>query len=366
MATSRRDFLKNSAIAGSALGVLGTPIADNATGAPTDVILTAGAKELMTSFGLLYPIFQAPHPGAGPELVAAVSNAGGLGILGGLNRLTSDAAHEYVGATRSLTKRPFAVNYLLAFDAQSLPRTLDAGAQVVHFSWGLPTTIMVSSVRSAGAKFGVQIGNAIGARAALDLGADYLVCQGVEAGGHVQSSTALYELLPKILEEARDTPVLVAGAICRGREIRQALRAGASGAMLGTRFVATQESRQHPDHKSALIKANAGDTALSVCFQDGWPGATHRALRNGTFERWEAAGCPPVGSRPGEGEVLARRVDGTTVLRYSAYSPMHDLSGAITDMAMYAGQGVEDVRDIPAAADLVIRLWTECIEASRS
>jgi len=366
MTTSRRDFLKNSAITASALGMLATSIANSATSAPNDVMPTAKARALLELFGLQYPIFQAPHPGAGPELVSAVSNVGALGILGGINRFTSEAVHEYVEATRNLTKRLFAVNYLLAFDAGSLPSALAAGAPLVHFSWGLPTKKMVSSIRSSGAKFGVQIGNAIGARAALDLGADYLVCQGVEAGGHVQSSTALYELLPKILEEAGDSPVVAAGGICEGRKIRQALLAGASGAMLGTRFVATQESRQHPDHKSALVKANASDTALSVCFQDGWPGATHRALRNGTFERWEAAGCPPVGSRPGEGEVLASRPDGTTVLRYSSFSPVRDLSGAVTDMAMYAGQGVEDVRDIPTAADLVARLWTECVGMSRT
>jgi nitronate monooxygenase len=105
---------------------------------------------------------------------------------------------------------------------------------------------------------------------------------------------------------------------------------------------------------------------LSVCFQDGWPGATHRALRNGTFERWEAAGCPPVGRRPGEGDVLATKADGTKVLRYSSFSPLRDLRGMIPDMAIYVGQGVDDVRDMPAAADLVVRLWADCVETSTS
>ena len=129
----------------------------------------------------------------------------------------------------------------------------------------------------------MQVANADGARSALDLGADYLVCQGVEAGGHVQSSTALYELLPKVLHEARNTPVLAAGGIGHGRKIREALLAGASGAMLGTRFVATQESLAHPEYKTLLIKSRGSDTTMSVCFQDGWPGATHRALRNSTL-----------------------------------------------------------------------------------
>ena len=103
---------------------------------------------------------------------------------------------------------------------------------------------------------GVQVANREGARMALDLGIDYLVCQGTEAGGHVQSGTPLYELLPNVLDEARNTPVLAAGGIGTGQRIRTALLAGASAAVLGTRFVATQESRAHPDYKSAILKAH--------------------------------------------------------------------------------------------------------------
>lgn len=142
---------------------------------------------------------------------------------------------------------------------------------------------------------------AIGAQSALDLGADYLVCQGIEAGGDVQSSTALYELLPKVLERAQSTPVLAAGGIGHGRKIREALLAGASGAILGTRFVATQENLAHPEYKSLLIKSTGSETTMSVCFQDGWPGATHRSLRNSTSRAlgggWLSAGWPTAGRR---------------------------------------------------------------------
>ena len=319
----------------------------------------------MTLFGLEYPIVQAPHGGAGPDLVAAVSNAGAMGTLGGLSTVTPEAARESVMSARRLTKRMFAVNYLLAFDPRSLRGALDGGAPVVQFSWGLPTKETISAVQSAGARFGVQVASRDGARAALDLGASYLICQGVEAGGHVQSSTALYDLLPIVLKEARDTPVLAAGGIGHGRKIREALLASASGAVLGTRFVATHESLAHAEYKNAIVKARAKETALSVCFQDGWPGATHRTLRNGTLERWEAAGCPPVGRRPGEGDVVATRADLTTVLRYNYRSPQRDLKGTITDLAMFAGQSVDDVKDLPGAGELVVRLWTECMNTSR-
>jgi nitronate monooxygenase len=367
MATSRRKFLKESAVAGAGLSVFGVSPAESGQSGREETIPTSRAKALMALFALEYPIFQAPTgPVIGPDLASAVSNAGAMGAIP-LSGRTPEAARELVTSTRRLTNRSFLVNYILALDpqSQSLPAALEAGARVVQFSWGLPTKAQIAEVRSAGAKFGVQVGNAEGARGALDLSADYLVCQGNEAGGHVQSSTPLYDLLPKVVEEAQQTPVLAAGGIGNGQKIRKALLSGASGAVLGTRFVATQESLAHAEYKNAIIHAQAKDTALSVCFQDGWPGATHRTLRNSTLVRWEAAGCPPVGRRPGEGDVVATRPDGTRVLRYSAASPVRDLRGTITDLTMHAGMSVDDVRDLPTARDLVRRLWAECLAASR-
>jgi nitronate monooxygenase len=162
-------------------------------------------------------------------------------------RYPVQVVRETVTRVRSLTKGTFIANYVLAFPPESLSVALEAGVPVVQFSWGLPSKDIVAAVRQAGARFGVQVANSQGARGALDLGADYLVAQGIEAGGHVQSSTPLFELLPNVLAEAGDTPVLVAGGIGNGAGIRAALMAGASGAVLGTRFVATQENEAHPD-----------------------------------------------------------------------------------------------------------------------
>jgi nitronate monooxygenase len=326
--------------------------------------LYPSAGALQRRFGLRYPIFQAPHGFAtGPELAAAVSNAGAMGALA-LTRRPPGAARELVAATRRQTDRPFLVNYILSLDAESLEDALDAGAPIVQFSWGVPTKPMISAVRSADASFGVQVASVAGARAALDLGADYLVCQGTEAGGHVQSSTPLLDLLPQVLEATHDALVLASGGIGSGGDIRAVLNAGAAGAVLGTRFVATDESAAHADYKAALVGATARDTAFTMCFQDGWPAAMHRTLRNSTFLRWEAAGCPPVGTRPGEGDVVATRPDGTTVTRYFFGSPSRGLEGAITEMAMHAGTGVDDVTDAPPAATVIERLWAEYLAAA--
>jgi nitronate monooxygenase len=255
------------------------------------------------------------------------------------------------------------VNFILARETTWLKAALDAGAPIVQFSWGLPTKEMLSAIRAASAKVGMQVTSAESARAALDLGADYLVCQGTEAGGHVQAYQGLYEALPIVLREARQIPVVASGGIGNGKGIRKALLAGASAAMLGTRFVATIESNAHPAYKREIIKAHAKDTVLTTCFQDGWPSATHRALRNRTFVMWDAAGCPPAGKRPGEGDILATGFDGRKVHRYFATSPDQGLKGAIGECALHAGLSVEFVKDLPGAGELVERLWRECEEA---
>jgi len=360
MASSRRTFFQKSALTGTALSLFG---ASSANGARPHAVPTTRATALMELFGLRYPIFMGPYGGS--LLASAVSNAGAMGSIT-LWTSTPDAAYQSVTNLRRQTTRPFVANYVLAFEPVSLPKALEAGVPVVGFSWGLPGKTVVTTVRNARAKFGVQVGTAEGARRALDLGADYLVCQGSEAGGHVQSSTPLYEILPRIVDAAKEIPVLAAGGISNGQKIRKALLNGAAGVVIGTRFVATQESLAHEEYKKAIIQASAKDTALSICFQDGWPGAAHRTLRNGTLNHWETDGCPPVGKRPGEGDIVASGPGGAKIIRYSITPPRKSFEGVVTDLAMYAGQGVDDVKDLPKAHNLIERLWAECLDERRT
>jgi nitronate monooxygenase len=319
----------------------------------------------MTAFSLKYPILCAGMgPAARPELAIAVSNAGGLGALATDNARAPEVVRQRVLQVKAGTKRPFAVNYLLAFDPITLPAALDAGAPIIQFAWGIPATDVAARVRRAGARMGIQIGSVAGARRALDAGADYLICQGVEAGGHVQGTYALYEVLPSVIQEAEGVPVVACGGIANGAHIRRALVAGASGVLIGTRFVATKEANAHDVYKRTIASARATDTVLTTCFQDGWPNAPHRTLRNRTVEMWEAAGCPPGGNRPGEGDIVARNAAaGTTTRRYSPIHAVPGDQGSLTELVLYAGQGVDVIRDIPSAGDLVTRLWKDCLEA---
>jgi nitronate monooxygenase len=317
---------------------------------------------LQDLFGLRYPICQAPTGSiAGPELAAAVSGAGALGAMA-LTWASPEVAAEQVRRVQEATPAPFQVNYALYKPPLSLQSALDAGAPVVTFSWGDPTPYL-AQVRAAGAKVGLQVANTAGARRAVDLGADFLVCQGIEAGGHVQSTTPLEDLLPRVLEAADGLPVVASGGIGDGAGIARVLALGADGAMLGTRFVATRESGAHPAYKERLTQVAAGETALTVCFDGDWPYAAHRVLRNGTLEGWEASGCSPAGQRPGEGETVGETAGGEPILRYDETAPRQGMSGDVLDMALYAGTSSAVIQDIPTAADLVARLWEECRQA---
>jgi nitronate monooxygenase len=352
---TRRTFLTTAAGIGASV-IAPAPLLAQAS---RQELPTAPVRAFMSKYGLKYPVLQAPS--GGQELAAAISNAGGIGAFA-LWRTSPETARQNVETMRTRTKKPFIVNYVLTFEPESVPAAVDAGAPIVQFSWGIPAAATVAAIRWAGATFGVQVATPDGARAAVDAGAAYLVAQGVEAGGHVQSSTPLKELLPRVLAEARDVPVLVAGGVSTGAQMRQAMLDGAAGVLMGTRFMATQESSAHADYKSALTHAKAGDAALSVCFSDSWESATHRCLRNGTLTRWEAAGCPPRGRRPGEGDVVATGANGRKVMRYSIAPPQRDMTGNVTDLAMYAGQGVGDIKDIPTVDALLTRMWAECLQ----
>jgi len=259
---------------------------------------------------------------------------------------------------RAATDGNYYANFVLNFEPEALDRTLEAGCPNIQFSFGVPDKQMVAKVRRAGAGLGIQVSSMLNAKMALEHLPDFLICQGIEAGGHVQATNALSSTLEEVLELAGEVPVLASGGIATGHDIRRVLNAGAAGAVLGTRFMATVESDAHEEYKRSLIAADSASTVYTICFNKDW-NATHRVLRNSTFLNWEAQGCPVTGNKPGEQDIVATHPEYGPATRYETVPPLEGHEGALEQMAMYAGVGVGDVSDIPPAKALMERLWQE-------
>jgi nitronate monooxygenase len=314
---------------------------------------------LLERLGVERPVVQAGMGGglAGHELAAAVSVAGGLGTIGIVD---PDALARELAAARELSPgRPVAVNLLLPFARRAHWDVADKADVVVTF-WGRPQ-------RRTSAPWIHQCGSveeAVGARAA---GADGVIAQGVEAGGHVRGTLPALVLLERVRGEVgEDYPVLVAGGIADASDVRTAIDAGADAAVLGTRFLMTPESRAAAAYKQRLMESR--ETVLTELFGAGWPRAPHRVIWNEAAERWlsddrrgpgwvralHALTSPalarlPLSLRP----ALARmqRADRPLLgpLAVTAGGPRNLLDAG----PLYAGETVARIHDLRPAGELV-------------
>ena len=302
----------------------------------------------MSVLGCDVPLMQAPlGRGAAAPLAVAVSQAGGLGTLGA--SWTDPAAlREQIRSIGRATDRPFCVNLVLDFEQdERLEVAIEERVPWVSFSFGMRRQ-MIERAHARGTRAMVQVASADAARAAADAGADALIVQGVEAGGHVQSVVGLLPMLAEV-SRAVSLPLLAAGGIADPASARAALAAGATAVVMGTRFVASDECDAHPQYKTRLVEAAGRDTVLTRLFDVGWD-AAHRVLRNSTYQRWEAAGRPEAGQRPSEGEEVA-----PGILRYALNMPLSATKGDVEAMAMYAGQSVGTIDTVEPAAAIIER-----------
>ena len=308
---------------------------------------------LTEHLGIDLPIIQAPMGGAvGPRMAAAVSNAGGLGMLVPW-RAKAETVQQQIRETRALTSRPFGVNLVLDFPQEErLDVCLEEHVPIISFFWGDPSAL-APRAKARGAIVLHTVGSAAEAKRAVDAGVDIVVAQGWEAGGHVRGTVATLPLVPAVVDAVAPVPVVAAGGIADGRGLAAALALGAAGAWIGTRFLASEEATIHPRYRERLLAARETDTVyLKDLFDVRWPNAPHRALRNHTVEAWEAAGCPTSGKCPGEGEVIARSRSAGDVVRYQSYTPGVDAEGDIDALSLWAGQGVSLVSKVQPAGDI--------------
>lgn len=354
---------------------------------------------LCRMLGIRYPIIQAGMPGiGGPEMVAAVSNAGGLGIFAA-TMMPPDVVRDQIRSIRALTSRPFAVNLLLQqnllqplpYEASTLhqvqtvlnefrgalgipethtappgiPPLLEAAFDIIVeervpvFSIGLgnPSPDMVARCQAAGIKMMAMVCTPADAQTVVESGVDIVVAQGSEAGGHRSTWTkkptaedAAIGTLPLVshLTEELSVPVVAAGGICTGKDIATALRLGAQGVQMGTRFVATVESHAPESYKRAIVERSADETRLTDAFTGMWA----RVLRNSFTEDYDASGAPVLPP----GHQLMAAMD---ILRNAGMQERMDY------YTLYCGQGIDEIDDIPQVGVLMERLVKEAKQASK-
>ncbi len=310
--------------------------------------------------GIDQPIVQAPMS-AVPQLAAAVSNAGALGMLA----LTwSTPAGDVVRETAKLTGRPFGGNLVLNSDQhRRLDEALEAGLRIVSLFWGDPAGY-VEQVHDADGIVLHTVGSAEEARRAVASGVDVIVAQGWEAGGHVWGQVATLPLVPAVVDAVTPVPVIAAGGIGDARGVAAVLALGAQAAWLGTKFLLAQEMPIHEEYRRRVLDAAETDTRwYADLYEVGWPDAPNRSLRNSTAEAWEAAGRPALGSRPGEGDVIAHFASGEEILRYEPAAPMVGTTGDIEAISLWAGQSVALAKKPQPAAEIVAELVSGLTQA---
>ena len=319
------------------------------------------ATPLTSLLGIRVPIVQAPIGSFScPVLAAAVSEAGGLGTLA-LSWDSVSRCREKIVETQAVTQRPFGINLVLEWDQMNrLNACLDAGAKIVSFFWG-DASRYIALAHEAGAKAIVTVASSEEACKAADAGADAIVCQGFEAGGHVLGVTGSIALIPAVVDAVAPLPVVAAGGFADGRGLVAALALGASGVWMGTRFAGSVESMAHPEFKQRLLRAAESDTQHLCVFDGGWPNAPHRVLRNSTVDAWDRVGRPNRGMRPRENELIGRSPQNAEIRRYDDTPPVAGMSGDWEACALYAGESAGLIREIKSAGSIVDEIVRDAV-----
>jgi NAD(P)H-dependent flavin oxidoreductase YrpB (nitropropane dioxygenase family) len=289
-------------------------------------------------------------------LVAAVSNAGGFGTLG-TSAFDVATLDNEIAAIRERTDKPFGVNHLLfQIKEDMFTVTLRACPAVVAFAWARQDQDLrdhFARAHDTGAKVMHMAGEVSEARRAAEAGADVIVAQGTEAGGHVGWMASL-PLLPMMVNAVAPVPVLCAGGIADGRGLAAALALGAEGVLLGTRFMATLEAPIHPNFKQAIVESDGHDTVLTeipdLATQRVWPGAMSRAKRNKFIERWA-------------GREWALRQNASEIGRQAAAARA---AGDVENASISYGQDAGLIDSIKSVKEVVLDIIAEAEELLKS
>jgi NAD(P)H-dependent flavin oxidoreductase YrpB (nitropropane dioxygenase family) len=324
--------------------------------------------DVLGRLGLEHPIAQVGMGGgmADGELAAAVSNAGALGTVGILD--PKRFAAEVRRARQLAPGRPIAVNLLMPFVRRAhVDAVLEAGIEAAVMFYGYDRSL-VDRLHKAGVVVLHQVGSAEEARRAVADGADIIVAQGLQAGGHLLAHERLDVALPKILDAADGRPVLAAGGMSGEHAVRAAMDAGAAGVMAGSRFLLTEECKVHRAYKDRVMGAT--ETVDTLLFGFGWP-ARHRVVVNEATRRWcrdDVLGPPaaralnlvtaPIGARlPLRLLDVLPRMQTRRVPVYTVGPVMQGMPERLVETTpLYGGECLRDLHSVIPAAQAVAEL----------
>ena len=319
------------------------------------------STSITRTFGLTTPIVNAGMAMvARPALAAAVCEAGGLGTFGSdIN--PPEILRDLVRQTKALTKRPFGVDLICDFVTdEHFSVLVEEQVALAIFFWTLPTPAQVARLKQAGIKVWMQIGGVAEAEHAAALGADALIVQGAESGGHNRAEASTMTLFPRIRRRFARLPLLAAGGIVDGTTMAAALVLGADAVWCGSRFLAAQEAEAHQAYKDRVVSADVGDTAILSIYGPEWPGQAMRAIINDGARA--ALGREAEAIKEAEGQVIGSTVlNGQTIPlpRYSAILPTRDFDGDIEQACLTAGQSAGNIDELLPAGEIVRRMTRE-------
>ncbi len=299
------------------------------------------------------------------HLVSAISNAGGFGVIA-CGAMTPALLEEEIAATQAMTSKPFGVNLITMHPDLDALIAVCLAARVGHIvlAGGIPPGAAVRAVKDGGAKLICFAPALVLAKRLVRSGADALVIEGSEAGGHI-GPVSLTVLAQEILPHIRDVPVFVAGGLGRGEAILAYLELGAAGAQLGTRFVCARESVAHPRFKQAFIRANARDALPSIQLDERFPVIPVRGLVNAGTRRFLAHQAE-TRDRFESGE-LSKEAAQLVIERFWAGALRRAaIEGDIEEGSMMAGQSVGMVAAEQPTAEIIAELIGQALAALRA
>jgi len=354
---SRRSFLKNTALGGLLASI---PAFAKAENAKTVTLQTRLTKE----YGFSVPIVSAGMAFvANAELAIAVSKAGGLGQMSGSGFPVDYLKSELQKIKTELKGKPFAVNFIPRFiQIEHIEVCIEEKVPLVVFFWDEVPAPYIERLKANQVKIWIQIGSIAEAKSAVAAGADGLIVQGYEAGGHNRSTASVLSLLPTIKRAFPDMLILAAGGIADGQGLAAALTLGADGVSVGTRFLATPESNAHPEYKKRVVAAEVHDTVHHNIFGFDFPDATVRGIRNSIVAEFEGKDYPApyANKNPEDFPIIGQSAMGP-IRRFSGVLPTPDTTGDFEQMSLLAGESVGLIKDIKSVAELVNQMVEEAV-----